>query len=230
MRPRSSTSLCPLAEPSAGHCLRSSSPGSFPRELNAPSTWPSGGVEQYASRQPNATFEIVDRAGFGLPHLDEPASAALSAEYRHPRTQRWSRTVAAFDTFIFVTPEYNHSFPGALKTAVDSLFREGHARCRAPAPARRRAQARRRPHPDRAVALSRLQGHADVPARPAPRGDPSAHARLAPRLGRGPEVAAQPRRYARRGRAANGFCVSDSLLQEAAPARGPSFAAKPLTT
>ena len=29
-----------------------------------------------------------------------------------------------FDGFVFVTPEYNHSTSGALKNAIDFLYRE----------------------------------------------------------------------------------------------------------
>ncbi|GAA4937466.1 NAD(P)H-dependent FMN reductase [Nonomuraea thailandensis] len=70
-----------------------------------------------------AAFEVVDLAGFGLGVLDEPAPA-LFGDYRHPHTNRWARTVASFDGFVFVTPEYNHSAPAALKNAIDFLFAE----------------------------------------------------------------------------------------------------------
>ena len=36
----------------------------------------------------------------------------------------WSRAIAACDGFVFVTPEYNHGVPGALKNAFDSIFNE----------------------------------------------------------------------------------------------------------
>ena len=32
--------------------------------------------------------------------------------------------LASFDAFVFVTPEYNHGVPGALKNAIDFLFKE----------------------------------------------------------------------------------------------------------
>ena len=37
------------------------------------------------------------------------------AEY----TKDWSATVEASDAFVFVTAEYNHGYPAALKNAVD---------------------------------------------------------------------------------------------------------------
>lgn len=95
------------------------------------STRPGRNAEQVADwaaaigrRRDDAVVEIVDIADFGLPHLDEPTPAARSTEYRHAHTTAWSRTVASFDGFVFVVPEYNHSFPGALKNAIDYLFAE----------------------------------------------------------------------------------------------------------
>ena len=69
------------------------------------------------------SLELVDLAEVGLPLLDEPAPAAFGS-YQHAHTQLWAATVARFDAFVFVTPEYNHSIPAALKNAVDYLFAE----------------------------------------------------------------------------------------------------------
>lgn len=70
-----------------------------------------------------ATFEIVDLASFDFPHLDEAVPAA-AGQYDRPHTQRWAEKIASFDGFIFVTPEYNHSYPGVLKTAIDFIYAE----------------------------------------------------------------------------------------------------------
>jgi NAD(P)H-dependent FMN reductase len=85
-------------------------------------------VADVADRHPavaagEAAFEIVDLAEYGLPVLDEPA-AAIFGTYQHPHTSRWAETIASFDGFVFVTPEYNHSAPAALKNAIDFLFAE----------------------------------------------------------------------------------------------------------
>ncbi|WP_018684613.1 NADPH-dependent FMN reductase [Actinokineospora enzanensis] len=69
------------------------------------------------------TVEVVDLADHALPLLDEPVPAVMG-DYRNPHTTRWARTVESFDGFVFVVPEYNHSFPAALKNAVDYLFAE----------------------------------------------------------------------------------------------------------
>jgi NAD(P)H-dependent FMN reductase len=82
-------------------------------------------VHDLASKQGGADYEIVDLAEFGLPHLDEAVPAAMG-QYAQPHTRRWADTVRAFDAYIFVTPEYNHSMPGALKTALDFVYAEWH--------------------------------------------------------------------------------------------------------
>ncbi|WP_436692178.1 MULTISPECIES: NADPH-dependent FMN reductase [unclassified Geodermatophilus] len=64
--------------------------------------------------------ELVDLAEVGLPVFDEPHHPRLQ-QYVHQHTKDWSATVARADAFVFVTPEYNHSFPGALKNALDFL-------------------------------------------------------------------------------------------------------------
>ncbi|MGF1661560.1 MAG: NADPH-dependent FMN reductase [Kineosporiaceae bacterium] len=68
-------------------------------------------------------LDVVDLADAGLPLLDEPVPALFGA-YQHPHTRRWSQTVASCHGFVVVTPEYNHSVPGALKNAVDFLYAE----------------------------------------------------------------------------------------------------------
>ena len=45
-------------------------------------------------------------------------------QYTHEHTRTWAATIARGDAFVFVTPEYNHSFPGSLKNALDYLSLE----------------------------------------------------------------------------------------------------------
>jgi NAD(P)H-dependent FMN reductase len=83
-------------------------------------------VQERAARRDDATFEVVDIAKQDLPFLDEPSPAALDSRYSQPHTRRWSETIASFDGYVFVTPEYNHSVSGALKNALDFLYQEWH--------------------------------------------------------------------------------------------------------
>ena len=67
--------------------------------------------------------ELVDLAEVNLPFLDEPKHPREGA-YMHEHTKAWSATVARGDAFVFVTPEYNHSFNAPLKNAIDFLYAE----------------------------------------------------------------------------------------------------------
>jgi NAD(P)H-dependent FMN reductase len=65
----------------------------------------------------------VDIKDFNLPLLDEPVPPSLG-QYSQPHTKAWSARIDSFDAFVFVTPEYNHGTSGALKNAIDYLYRE----------------------------------------------------------------------------------------------------------
>lgn len=80
-------------------------------------------VLDVAKQRSDAEFELIDLADYPLPHLDEPVPPS-AGQYSKPHTREWARTIAAFDGFIIVTPEYNHSTSGALKNAIDYLFAE----------------------------------------------------------------------------------------------------------
>lgn len=80
-------------------------------------------VHGIAARRDDAAYEVVDLADYGLPLLDEPVPP-MAGRYQHPHTLKWAATVASFDAYVFVTPEYNRSVPGALKNALDYLFAE----------------------------------------------------------------------------------------------------------
>jgi len=80
-------------------------------------------VHEIAKKRSDATFEVVDIADFHLPLLDEPMPPSMG-QYAHPHTKAWAAKIAGFDAFVFVTPEYNHSTSGALKNAIDFLFKE----------------------------------------------------------------------------------------------------------
>ncbi len=67
--------------------------------------------------------EIVDLAEVKLPMHDEPKHPRLQ-QYEHRHTKEWSATIARGDAYVFVTPEYNFSFPASLKNALDYLHTE----------------------------------------------------------------------------------------------------------
>src|SRR5258707_14376674 len=48
----------------------------------------------------------------------------IMGKYQQPHTKRWAAKIASLDAFVFVSPEYNHGIPGALKNAIDFLYAE----------------------------------------------------------------------------------------------------------
>jgi NAD(P)H-dependent FMN reductase len=76
-----------------------------------------------AKERKDAQFKLVDIASYNLPLLDEPMPPVF-AQYSRDHTKAWSDEIASLDGYVFVTPEYNHSTSGALKNAIDYLFKE----------------------------------------------------------------------------------------------------------
>lgn len=80
-------------------------------------------VQEIAQQRSDAEFELIDIAEYNLPLFDEPMPP-MRGQYTKEHTLAWSQKIAAFDGYIFVTPEYNKSISGALKNAIDFLYRE----------------------------------------------------------------------------------------------------------
>jgi len=76
-----------------------------------------------AARRSDAEYELVDIKDFNLPLLDEPLPPSRG-QYSKDHTKKWAAKIASFDGFVFVAPEYNHGISGALKNAIDFLYRE----------------------------------------------------------------------------------------------------------
>jgi NAD(P)H-dependent FMN reductase len=80
-------------------------------------------VYDVATQRGGGEFELVDLRDYPLPHLDEPLPPSLG-QYQHEHTKQWAATIASFDGFVIVTPEYNHGTSGVLKNAIDYLYAE----------------------------------------------------------------------------------------------------------
>ncbi len=82
-------------------------------------------MNQTANFDGNLDFELIDLAEINLPFMNEPVPPSMgNGEYSHEQTRSWSRLIGSADGFVFVTPEYNHGYPPALKNAVDYLYKE----------------------------------------------------------------------------------------------------------
>ncbi|TDD45965.1 NADPH-dependent oxidoreductase [Nonomuraea terrae] len=99
-----------------GIILGSTRPG---RNGEAVARW----VHEIASKRDDAEYELVDLLDYKLPHLDELAMPIMG-QYSQPHTFEWARKIDSFDGFVIVTPEYNHATSGALKNAIDFLYKE----------------------------------------------------------------------------------------------------------
>ena len=73
-----------------------------------------------AVQRPDMLVEVVDLAELDLP--------AAYPKHFGPEVQAYLARLDAADAFVVVTPEYNHSFPAALKQAIDLGKREWQAK------------------------------------------------------------------------------------------------------
>jgi NAD(P)H-dependent FMN reductase len=80
-------------------------------------------VADKAAARTAATYELVDLADHPLPHIDEPIPPTVG-QYAGEHTKAWAAKIGAYDGYVFVTPEYNHSTSGVLKNAIDYLYAE----------------------------------------------------------------------------------------------------------
>lgn len=83
----------------------------------------------------NTTFTIVDLADFPVPI--SPTTSVIPAglklplpdnAYGDPQVDAWSLEIRKYNAFIFLTPQYNWSFTGAIKVAIDHLYHEWHGK------------------------------------------------------------------------------------------------------
>lgn len=82
-------------------------------------------VHENAVSRGDADYELLDLDDYDLDLLSEPTvPGAANRKYDNPKTRRWSETIDGCDGFVFVSPEYNHGVPAALKNAVDVIYPE----------------------------------------------------------------------------------------------------------
>ncbi|GAA1989571.1 NAD(P)H-dependent oxidoreductase [Amycolatopsis minnesotensis] len=86
-------------------------------------------VAARAALVPGAAFTVLDLADYPLPFFDETlAPLANPDRVPAPSVHRWLQDVRDADGFYFLTPEYNHTVPAALKNALDFLAREAYGK------------------------------------------------------------------------------------------------------
>lgn len=87
--------------------------------------WIESQAESITSALHGVELNVVYLRDFQLPMFDAAGSPmAMNKTYPNPEQQNWSDAIDQADGYLFVSPEYNHSVPGAFKNAVDSLGSE----------------------------------------------------------------------------------------------------------
>jgi NAD(P)H-dependent FMN reductase len=71
-----------------------------------------------AGERRDVVVDLIDLREYDLP-MALSGGAAVDA---------FAARIHAADAIVIITPEYNHGYPGALKTALDSLHAEWHAK------------------------------------------------------------------------------------------------------
>lgn len=87
--------------------------------------WVAGIARPLIEAAGDVKLETTDLKQLALPFFDEPVPP-IFGKYSQPHTLAWADTVASSDGFIFIAPEYNHSYSAVLKNALDFVYREWH--------------------------------------------------------------------------------------------------------
>ena len=69
--------------------------------------------------------ELLDLRDWPLPFFGESRATLgdiADPTYSDPIVKQWNQKIRAADAYIIVTPEYNHTVPGALKNALDTVW------------------------------------------------------------------------------------------------------------
>jgi NAD(P)H-dependent FMN reductase len=69
--------------------------------------------------------EVIDLRDWQLPMFGEHMGSIgdpNDPSYSDQIVRQWNRKIAEGDAYLVITPEYNHSLPGELKNAIDSVF------------------------------------------------------------------------------------------------------------
>ena len=80
-------------------------------------------IAEAAQKHGSFEVEVLDLGEINLPLMNEPVHPIMK-QYEHDHTKQWSAKIDEADAFIFVTAEYDHSYPASLKNALEYLVHE----------------------------------------------------------------------------------------------------------
>lgn len=76
-------------------------------------------VKEQADQRGDAHYEVIDLLDYQLPFLG-------TTDGNEPGIAKWRNKINEMDGFVFIVQEYNHSYTGVLKNAIDHLRVEWH--------------------------------------------------------------------------------------------------------
>ncbi|MEA3189872.1 MAG: hypothetical protein QOD77_454 [Thermoplasmata archaeon] len=77
-------------------------------------------VHKALAARPGVTAQLLDPRELGFGDL---VQREFEMPAHSPKVAAFMEAVTAADAFVIVTPEYNHSYPGALKNMLDLTFK-----------------------------------------------------------------------------------------------------------
>ncbi|SDJ91756.1 NAD(P)H-dependent FMN reductase [Catalinimonas alkaloidigena] len=80
-------------------------------------------IAEQARQYGGFEVEVLDLGAINLPLMNEPVHPIMR-QYEHEHTKQWSATIDEADAFVFVTAEYDYSYPAPLKNALEYLVHE----------------------------------------------------------------------------------------------------------
>jgi NAD(P)H-dependent FMN reductase len=80
-------------------------------------------IKELAIATGNFDAEVLDLGEINLPLMNE-AVHPIMKQYEHEHSKQWSAKIEEADAFIFVTAEYDYSYPASLKNALEYLVHE----------------------------------------------------------------------------------------------------------
>ncbi|MFD2468645.1 NADPH-dependent FMN reductase [Amycolatopsis silviterrae] len=80
-------------------------------------------AQEIAKSRTDAEFTLVDLADHDLPLYDDPMPP-MRRSTLPPPVRAWADAISSHDGYLFVTAEYNHGIPAALKNGIDQLYGE----------------------------------------------------------------------------------------------------------
>ncbi len=82
-------------------------------------------ILEEAKKRDELDVELIDLRDLDLPFFNEPVSPSSNkGNYVNKEARKWADKIKQADGYIWITPEYNHSYSAVLKNAIDYVYPE----------------------------------------------------------------------------------------------------------